>query len=115
MENQGASARIEALSLVDMSSAFVVFALGISLSVFVFLLELIYKCTVNHCFADDMILISVQPAKPSVTADVKVQIPAIIRTVDRQVNNAAMQGGFDRSKVIKHVTISKEAKPKKTT
>ena len=113
MENQGASARIEALSLVDMSSAFVVFALGVSLSILVFLLELIYKCTANHCFADDMIVISVQPAKPSVTA-VKVHIPAIIRTVDRQVNNA-MQGGVDRNRIIKHVTISKEAKPKKTT
>ena len=43
MENQGASARLEALSLVDMASAFVVFGLGISLSILSILFELVYK------------------------------------------------------------------------
>ena len=44
MENQQADARQKALSLVDMSSAFVVLGLGLSLAILVFLLELVYKC-----------------------------------------------------------------------
>lgn len=43
MENQKSSAQAKPLSLIDMSSAFVVLALGISLAVLVFLLETIYK------------------------------------------------------------------------
>ena len=43
MENQQASAHQKALTLVDMSSAFVVFGLGISFAVLVFLIELVYK------------------------------------------------------------------------
>ena len=50
MENQGASARQKALSLVDMSSAFVVLGLGVSLSILVFLIELIYKRINDHYF-----------------------------------------------------------------
>ena len=52
MENQQASARIKPLSLVDMSSAFVILWLGISLSVLVFLIELIYKRIKDHYFTD---------------------------------------------------------------
>ena len=52
MENQQASARIKPLSLVDMSSAFVILGLGISLSVLVFLIELIYKRIKDHYFTD---------------------------------------------------------------
>ena len=52
MENQAASARIKPLSLVDMSSAFVVLGLGLSLAVLVFLLELIYKRIQDHYFTD---------------------------------------------------------------
>jgi hypothetical protein len=43
MENQQASAHQKALKLADMSSAFVVFGLGISFAILVFLVELIYK------------------------------------------------------------------------
>ncbi len=50
MENQGASARQKALSLVDMSSAFVILGLGISLSILVFLIELVYKRINDHYF-----------------------------------------------------------------
>ena len=53
MENQKGAARIKPLSLVDMSSAFILFGLGISLSILVFLLELIYKRIHNHYFAVD--------------------------------------------------------------
>ena len=65
MENQGASARIEALSLVDMSSAFVVFALGVSLSILVFLLELIYKRIKDHYLDTDN---GVKPVQQKPTA-----------------------------------------------
>ena len=50
MENQKASSRQKALSLVDLSSAFVVLGLGISLSILVFLIELIYKRIKDHYF-----------------------------------------------------------------
>jgi hypothetical protein len=43
MENQRGSARAKRLSVVDMSSAFVVLGLGISLTILVFFIELIYK------------------------------------------------------------------------
>ena len=52
IENQQASSRLKALSLVDMSSAFVVFGLGISLSILVFLIELIYKRVKGHYFTE---------------------------------------------------------------
>ena len=52
IENQQASSRLKALSLVDMSSAFVVFGLGISLSLLVFLIELIYKRVKGHYFTE---------------------------------------------------------------
>ena len=48
MEYQKASSRHKALSLVDMSSAFVVLGLGVSLSILVFLIELIYKRINDH-------------------------------------------------------------------
>ncbi len=50
MENQKASSRHKALSLVDMSSAFVVLGLGISLSILVFLIELVYERINDHYF-----------------------------------------------------------------
>ena len=56
MENQQASAHVKPLSLVDMSSAFVVLGLGISLSIFVFLVELIYKRIKNHYFTDEQVV-----------------------------------------------------------
>ena len=43
MKNQKTSARQKSLSLSDLSSAFVVFGLGIALSILVFLIELIEK------------------------------------------------------------------------
>ena len=43
MENQRGSARAKRLSLVDLSSAFVLLGLGTSLAVLVFLFELIFK------------------------------------------------------------------------
>ena len=46
MENQIANTQAKPLSLVDMTSAFVVLGLGISLSSLVFSLELIYKLVV---------------------------------------------------------------------
>ena len=50
IENQVASARAKRLTLVDMSSAFVVLGLGISLSILIFLLELVYKRIQYHFF-----------------------------------------------------------------
>ena len=48
IENQKASARQKSLSLLDMASAFIALLLGISLSLFVFLIELIYKRIKDH-------------------------------------------------------------------
>ena len=42
VENQHVGARQKSLSLVDMSSAFVIFGLGMSLSILVFFLEIVY-------------------------------------------------------------------------
>ena len=53
MKNQKASSHQKPLSLVDMSSAFVLLALiGISLSILIFLLELIFKRIKDHYFTD---------------------------------------------------------------
>ena len=43
MENQKGSARYKSLPLWGMSSAFILFGLGVSASILIFLLELIYK------------------------------------------------------------------------
>jgi len=43
MEHQRSSARHKPLSLIDMSSAFVVLGLGTSLAALIFLIELVYK------------------------------------------------------------------------
>jgi hypothetical protein len=48
MENQKASSRQRALSLGDMSSAFIVLGLGLNLAFLVFLLEVIYKRIQMH-------------------------------------------------------------------
>ena len=50
MENQKDSAGQKPLTLRDMSSAFVVLGLGISLSILAFLLELIYKRIQQHYY-----------------------------------------------------------------
>ena len=50
MKNQQASAHVKALSLTDMSSAFVLLGLGLSLAVLVFLIELIYKRIKDNYF-----------------------------------------------------------------
>ena len=55
MENQKGTAHIKPLSLTDMSSAFVILGLGISLSILVFLIELVYKRIKAHYFDDDQI------------------------------------------------------------
>ena len=52
MANQQASARIRPLSLLELSPAFVLLGLGISLAVLVFLLELIYKRINDHYFSN---------------------------------------------------------------
>ena len=53
MENQKVSSGQKPLSLVDMSSAFVVLVLGVSLSILVFLIELIFKRIKDHYFTHD--------------------------------------------------------------
>ena len=58
MENKKTSSHQKPLSLVDMSSAFVVLGLGTSLAVLVFLLELIYKRIKDHYFTDDDTMVS---------------------------------------------------------
>jgi len=49
MENQQVGARQKSLSLTDMSSAFVIFGLGMSLAILVFLLEIIYAKIKKQC------------------------------------------------------------------
>jgi len=53
MENQIASAGQKALSLVDMSSAFVVLGLGLSVAILVFLVEFVYKRIKDHYFTHE--------------------------------------------------------------
>ena len=48
MENQKKSAHQKSLSLLDLSSAFVVFGLGVCLSILAFLVELIFKRISHH-------------------------------------------------------------------
>ena len=43
MENQQPDTRAKSLTLVDMTSAFIILGLGLSLATFVYLLELIYQ------------------------------------------------------------------------
>ena len=52
MENSRTSTRQKPLTLTDMSSAFVLLGLGLSLAVLVFLIELIYKRINDHYFDD---------------------------------------------------------------
>ena len=52
MEYQKASSRHKVLSLMDMSSAFFVLGLGVSRSILVFLIELIYKRINDHYFQE---------------------------------------------------------------
>ena len=56
MKNQQTSARQKALTLVDMSSAFIVYGLGFSLAVLAFLIELIYKRIKDHYFDNQHVL-----------------------------------------------------------
>ena len=63
MENQLAEANIKPLSLVDMSCAFVILGLGISLSLLVFLIELIYKRINDHYFTGNVEATPVRPSK----------------------------------------------------
>ena len=53
MANQKRSARAKPLTLVDMSSGFVVLALGMSLAILVFLLELSYKRITDRYLTND--------------------------------------------------------------
>ena len=71
MENQQATAHVKPLSLVDMSSAFVVLGLGISLSILVFLIELIYKRIKDHYFTDDLLNKKNNKAHPTAVRDTK--------------------------------------------
>jgi hypothetical protein len=50
IKNQKRSAHAKNLALVDMSSAFVVLGLGISVSFLLFITEVIYKRIQNHYF-----------------------------------------------------------------
>jgi len=50
MENQQPDTRAKPLTLSDMTSCFIVLALGYSISVFVFLLELIYDKITSRFF-----------------------------------------------------------------
>ena len=50
IQNQETSAGQKSLTLVDLSSAFVIFGFGLSLAFLVFLLELIYKRFKDHYF-----------------------------------------------------------------
>jgi len=53
MENQQATAQQKSLTLLNMSSAFLIFGLGITMATLVFLIELIYKRFQDHYFIID--------------------------------------------------------------
>ena len=95
MNNKKGSARQKALSLVDMSSSFVVFGLGVSLSVFVFLLELIYKRIKDHCLDTDD---GIKPVQQKPTAVVKTDGGSAV----------AAAVGIQIEKVIADVKVGKE-------
>ena len=52
MDNQQASAQQKSLTLLNMSSAFLIFALGTSIATLVFIIELISKRIQDHYFTD---------------------------------------------------------------
>lgn len=74
MENQLASARQKPLSLVDMSTAFVLLGLGISLAILVFLLELIYKRISDHYFNTNLVNKIIIKATPKPPGDKKARV-----------------------------------------
>ena len=51
MENQHPDTRAKPLTLVDMTSCFIVLSFGYSISMLAFLFELIYDKIRNYCFA----------------------------------------------------------------
>ena len=110
MENQQASARVKPLSLVDMSSAFVVLGLGISLAFLVFLLELIYKRIQDHYFTDHE---KVKATKTPVKKGNAHKILPIANKVSSAKNLKQKENGIPAAKASadtnnKKVTISVE-------
>jgi hypothetical protein len=61
MENQHPDTRAKPLTLVDMTSCFIVLSFGYSISMLVFLLELIYDKIRNYCFSRHPKLAEVRP------------------------------------------------------
>lgn len=55
MENQQASAEQKSLTLLNMSSAFLIFGLGVTVATLVFLIELTYKRIQDHYFIDNKV------------------------------------------------------------
>ena len=63
MENQKSSSRQKALSLIDLSSAFVLYGVGVGLAVLVFLVELLFNRIRQH--RDELIKIEQEKAAAS--------------------------------------------------
>ena len=63
MENQKTSSRQKALSLIDLSNAFVLYGVGVGLAVLVFLVELLFNRIRQH--RDELIKIEQEKAAAS--------------------------------------------------
>ena len=104
MKNQQqASSYHKALSLVDMSSAFVVFGLGISLSILVFLIELIYKRINDHYFTDHenkVKVIKVPLKKISIKKSDPISTRENNNTIEKVNNTKAVATGTKQCPVI---------------
>ena len=80
MENQLAEAQIKPLSLVDMSCAFVVFGLGLSLSCLVLFIEFIYKHIKDQYFVNEQV--KAPPVRPF---DTKPN-PITVNSIKEEIN-----------------------------
>ena len=81
----------------DMSSAFVVFGLGISLSVLVFLLELIYKGIKDHYLDTDN---DVKPVLQKPTDDGSAVATAVGIQIEKVIANVAVVKERDLTKNV---------------
>ena len=116
MENQKASSRHKPLALVDMASAFVILGLGISLSVLVFLIELIYKRIKNHYFDEDDVIVIKQQVINNVpttfpSSEPKKVVPATFNNAKNSPDGIKNEKKTLETNNKQGLTITAEAHP----
>ena len=110
MENQRSDAGQKSLSLVDMASAFVILGLGISLSILVFLIELIYKRIKTHY---DTVIRPVVPVIPPVARKNEKTIPRRRRPFVAKIVAATRKKQLPKMKANAAVTAAGNNLPEK--